>query len=42
VDAWAHGQEEADPLAGDIDVNLAAVNDASFRFFESHRFTFSN
>ncbi len=40
VDAWAHGQESADPLAGDIEVDLPQVSDEAFRFFESHRFTF--
>lgn len=40
VDAWAHGQNEAGPLGGDIEVNLAEVSDAAFRFFEMHRFSF--
>ncbi len=40
VDAWAQGQESADPLAGDIEVDLTQVSDEAFRFFESHRFTF--
>ena len=40
VDAWAHGQDEAEPLAGDQEVNLAEVGDAQFRFFEGHRFAF--
>ena len=42
VNAWAHGQEEADPLAGETEVNLAEVSNEAFRFFESYRFTFSN
>ncbi|MDD5271596.1 MAG: hypothetical protein PHU14_02640 [Methylovulum sp.] len=42
IDAWAHGQETAEPLAGDLEINLAKINDASFRFFENHRFLFSN
>lgn len=40
VDSWSHGQSEPDALAGDLQVNLAEVNDEAFRFFESHRFTF--
>lgn len=42
VDIWTHGQDEAGPLDGEVDVNLREVADASFRFFENHRFTFSN
>lgn len=42
VDAWDHGQEAADSLAGEIDVNLAEISNEAFRFFENHRFTFSN
>ncbi len=42
IDAWAHGQKEAAPLSGNIDVNLAKVNNSSFRFFENHRFIFSH
>ena len=42
VDAWAHGQTVADPLAGDIQVNLSEVSNERFRFFESHRFTFAH
>lgn len=40
VDAWTHDQAVADPLAGDIKVNLSEVSNEQFRFFESHRFTF--
>ena len=40
VDAWAHEQKEAEPLGGDIVVNLSEVSDTSFRFFEMHRFSF--
>ena len=42
IDAWAHGQKEAEPLSGNIEVNLAAIKDSEFRFFEYYRFTFSN
>jgi len=42
VDAWAHGKEEAEPLAGDLEVDLAEVSDARFRFFEAYRFTFTS
>jgi len=42
VDAWAHGQTEAEPLLGDIETNLAAVKNTSFRFFENHRIRFYN
>jgi hypothetical protein len=40
VDAWMHAQQDAAQLAGDVVVNLSEVSDASFRFFEMHRFTF--
>lgn len=40
VDAWSNGQEFAEPLAGDLEVNLSAVSNEQFRFFENHRFTF--
>ena len=40
VDAWAHGQTVPDPLAGELEVDLAAITDEEFRFFESHRFVF--
>jgi hypothetical protein len=40
VDAWAHGQKDAAPLGGDIEVNLSEVSDTFFRFFEMHRFSF--
>ncbi|ASF47717.1 hypothetical protein CEK71_17495 [Methylovulum psychrotolerans] len=42
VDAWAHGQETAEPLEGDLEINLAKINDPSFRFFENRRFLFLN
>lgn len=42
VDAWAHGQPLAAALVGEVDVDLGKVGDASFRFFENHRFTFHN
>ena len=41
VDAWAHGQPEPAPLAGDLEVDLCAVPAASFRFFENWRFSFA-
>ncbi|MDD5329720.1 MAG: hypothetical protein PHX38_06935 [Sulfuricella sp.] len=41
MDAWAHGQPDAPPLNGEVEVNLGEVGDASFRFFENHRFTFT-
>ncbi|MET3135108.1 hypothetical protein AAKU55_005411 [Oxalobacteraceae bacterium GrIS 1.11] len=40
VDAWMNDAADADPLAGDLVVNLSEVDDLAFRFFESHRFTF--
>jgi len=40
VDAWAHGQENAAPLLGDIQVNIAEVSNTAFRFFENYRFSF--
>jgi hypothetical protein len=40
IDAWAHDQDAADPLAGELEVNLAEISDSAFRFFEMHRFTF--
>ena len=40
VDAWAHGQAEPTPLAGDLEVDLAKIGDAAFRFFENYRFSF--
>ena len=42
VDIWAHGQGEAGPLDGELEVDLREVADATFRLFENHRFTFSN
>ena len=42
VDAWAQWQEGAAPLAGELTVKLSEVGDASFRFFEMHRFVLSN
>ncbi len=40
VDAWCSNQEEAEPLEGDLDVNLASTENLSFRFFENYRFNF--
>ena len=40
VDAWAHGQPEPAPLAGDLEVDLSVIAAASFRFFENWRFSF--
>jgi hypothetical protein len=40
IDAWAHGQSVAAPLAGDVDVDLSRIDDRAFRFFENYRFTF--
>jgi hypothetical protein len=40
VDAWASDGQAAASLAGDIEVNLSAIRDTEFRFFERHRFTF--
>lgn len=42
VDAWAHGQTAPDPLAGELEVDLASISDEEFRFFEGHRFVFVN
>lgn len=41
LDAWAHGQNDAATLIDDIEVNLAEVSDAAFRFFEEYRFSFT-
>ena len=38
VDAWEHGDSRA--LSGIVDIDLAQVSDAQFRFFENHRFVF--
>ena len=40
VDAWASDNKVDAPLAGETEVDLSAVSDAQFRFFEMHRFTF--
>ncbi len=40
IDTWAHGQQDADPLAGELTVKLSEVSDTEFRFFEMHRFAF--
>ena len=40
VDAWAHGQEMADPLAGQVEVDLSEISDTQFRFFERYRLNF--
>lgn len=40
VDAWAHGQTAPDPLAGELEVDLAAITNEEFRFFEGYRFVF--
>ena len=40
VDAWAHDPKVADPLAGQIEVDLSEISDTQFRFFERHRFDF--
>lgn len=42
VDAWI-GDPTPDELSlsGDIEVNLQMVDDASFRFFENYRFSFT-
>ena len=42
VDSWCNNQEEAEPLAGNLDVNLATMINPSFRFFENYRFNFLN
>ncbi len=39
IDAWDDG-DTTRALAGTIDVDLAQVSDAQFRFFENHRFVF--
>lgn len=39
VDAWANDQALAS-LTGTVDVDLEAVSDDAFRFFENHRFVF--
>lgn len=41
VDAWDDDQDTAVPLAGEIEVDLSKVQDRAFRFFEMHRFTFT-
>lgn len=41
VDAWASDSPPSSPLTGDIEVDLSAVKDTEFRFFERHRFTFT-
>ena len=40
IDAWAHGNPAATPLAGDIEVDLSRIDDRAFRFFENYRFDF--
>lgn len=42
VDVWAHGQQQAVSLSGDIYVNLAEIDDLAFRFIENYRFLFLN
>ena len=39
VDAWANDQASAQ-LTGTVNVDLGAVSDGAFRFFENHRFVF--
>ena len=41
IDAWSHGQKEADELAGELEVSIGKIKDSEFRFFEAHRFAFS-
>ncbi len=40
VDSWCSNQEEAEPLKGEIDINLENMESLSFRFFENYRFNF--
>lgn len=41
VDGWASDSPACSPLSGVIEVDLSAVKDTEFRFFERHRFTFT-
>lgn len=38
IDAWAQDEEDEPRLSGDSLVDLETVSEASFRFFEWHRF----
>ncbi|MBC7751307.1 MAG: hypothetical protein H7Z73_06255 [Candidatus Saccharibacteria bacterium] len=40
VDGWCNDQEEAEPLDGELDINLETIENLSFRFFENYRFNF--
>jgi len=40
VDAWAEDKKQEPQLNGELVVNLSIIPEASFRFFEGHRFEF--
>lgn len=42
IDAWAKDDEDEPRLAGDLVVNLGAIQESCFRFFEWHRFELTN
>ena len=42
INAWAQDDENEPRLAGDSVVNLGAIQESSFRFFEWHRFELRN
>ena len=42
VDPWVQDKKQAPKLFGELVVNLAAISESSFRFFEGHRFEFTS